>query len=124
MTVYTCTRGGTDHRCQTQTVLQAAGEREAIICPTHGVIAYAGFKPASGVAAVRKLDGTDPATLLQGEIAKVGTQWWLRTPAGGLLLLAVPYVENPDTTLTVQRVIDSQGWRGWLENTVWIKEER
>lgn len=122
--VFTCTRGATPHRAEEVTVLEAVGEVQAILCPAHGVIAYQGCKPTGGTAAVRRPDGDDPKTLVAGEIVLTDGAWWICTPASELLLLSIRVTENPDGTITVDKVIDSAAWKGWLESSVWLAEER
>lgn len=123
--IWTCTRGS-DHRCSEGVVLQAAGERRALICPTHGIIAYVGFKPAGGIAATRLPDNSDPESLAPGEIVKLGADpnatWWVRPPAGPALLVKTPVTETGQL-LTINRLVDANAWRGWLEASVWIAEE-
>lgn len=122
--VWTCTRGGADHRAVETTVLQAAGERRAISCPTHGIIAYVGFKPTGGVAAVTQPTGTDPQSLAAGEITKTAAgDWWIRPPRTQAATLVKVQVTETGGLLTVNRMIDMSGWRGWLESSVWLEEE-
>lgn len=122
MSIYTCTQGG--ERATTEVVLTPAGEREAIICPVHGILAFAGFKPTGGTAGVRAADGN--RNLAEGQYAKLGASNWIIRPPHSpqSLLRGMQVVENADQTITVREFIDGANWRGWLEAGVWIEEER
>lgn len=124
MPIYTCGIGG--ERAEEKTVMQAAGPRRAIVCPTHGLLAMAGFKPSVGVRGNRDPDGTDPSTLVPGNYCKTGNRWWANPPdpdAGGAFLVGMGVTVNADTTLTVNGYIDGPRWKGWLEAGNWLAEE-
>ena len=122
MAVYTCTRD--DARATLEVVMTPSGERPAIICPTHGIIAYEGFKPTGGAAGMRAADGN--RNLAAGEYSLItGGNWIIRPPRGPQSLLrGMTVVVNPDLTITVTEFIDGGSWKGWLEAGVWIEEER
>jgi hypothetical protein len=122
MSVFTCGIGG--ERAEEKIVLRPSGERVAIVCPVHGIIAFSGFKPNGGTQGFRAADGTQ--TLVAGEYAKLGAnRWAARPPRGAQFLIGgLPVTENADATLTVGGFIDGADWQGWLENGVWLEEER
>lgn len=128
MTVYTCGVGG--ERAETVTVLRPSGQRTAIVCPVHGIVAWAGYKPAGGTDGVRLPDAaTDPGTLNPGEYVRVGSptaHWVIRPPRGDQLVVGAPVqvVGGASGTLTINAYIDAADWKGWLEAGVWIEEER
>lgn len=123
--VYTCTRCG--KRAETIAILQPAGSREGIACPTHGVIAYRGWKPTGGIAGVRALPAAQLAPNEYGPL-KLGSLalWQARPPRGTTVVLhLLPVTEDaPDGTITVDGYIDTPNWRGWLEAGVWLEEEQ
>jgi hypothetical protein len=123
MASYTCGQGG--EQATEQTILQAAGERLAIVCPVHGILATIGFKPAAGTVGERIADGTAVDQLQPGKYAKQGAnRWAFCPPKGKPLLCGITTTENPDTTITVKGFLDTADWRGWLENGVWLEEKR
>jgi hypothetical protein len=120
MAVYTCSQGG--ERVATQTILRASGEVTALVCPVHGVLAYLGWKPPSGETGTHAPDGT--MTLQPCAYAKIGNRWLVRPPRGEAFWIGLPFSATPDGILTVNGFIDGAAWRGWLEDGVWLEEER
>jgi hypothetical protein len=123
MPIYTCGQGG--ERAEAQTILRASGEVEAIVCPVHGVLAYLGYKPTqteTGQLGSRAADGT--GTLAPCQYSKLGNRWLVRPPRGEQMWIGMPVTVNPDTTITLAGFLDCEAWRGWLENGVWLEEER
>ena len=124
MPLYTCGIGG--ERAEERTIMQSAGPRRAIVCPTHGLLAMSGFKPATGTSGTRDPDGSDPSNLPPGNYCKVGNRWWANPPTsatGGAFLVGMPVTVNADTTLTVNGYIDGDRFKGWLEAGVWLAEQ-
>jgi hypothetical protein len=121
MTSYTCGIGG--ERAETRTFLQPAGERVAIVCPAHGVLATQGFKPAQGTPGEKVVDAAPLDTLTSGQWTKLAAnRWAARPPRGEAFLVGIPSAEDA-TGLTVKGFIDTSQWRGWLEAGVWLEEQ-
>jgi hypothetical protein len=121
MTTYTCGTGG--EQAETRTILQPSGERVAIVCPVHGILAIQGFKPAAGTAGAKVVDAAPLDTLTPGQWTKLAAnRWAARPPQGEAFLLGIPATEDA-TGLTVKGFIDTAQWRGWLEAGVWLEEQ-
>jgi hypothetical protein len=123
--IYTCGIGG--ERAKTESLLQPSGERAAVICPVHGVLAFEGFKPATGTLGERLADATPMDQLQPGKYVKLAAgRWAVRPPvaAAVAMVVGIPITENPDTTLTIKGFLDTAAWRGWLENGTWLEEQR
>jgi hypothetical protein len=121
MSKWTCAVGG--EQAETRTILQPAGERVAIVCPIHGVLATQGFKPVQGTPGEKVVDAAPLDTLTPGQWTKLGTnRWAARPPKGEAFLVGIPSTEDA-TGLTVKGFIDTSQWRGWLEAGVWLEEQ-
>jgi hypothetical protein len=122
MTIYTCGVGG--EQAETRTILQPSGERVAIVCPVHGVLATQGFKPAAGTAGAKVVDAAPLDTLTPGQWTKLAAnRWAARPPAGEAFLVGIASSEDANGLLTIKGFVDTARWRGWLEAGVWLEEQ-
>lgn len=123
--IYTC--GLCGERVVENKILRPSGEVPALLCPAHGVLAYTGFKPSGGSTGTRRPNFS--ASLMSGDYALSATsppRWLARPPRGDSFFVGLPATANPIASgpLTINGFVDGAAWRGWLEDGVWIEEER